>query len=381
MAKKIIGIVACVIGSVLSLSAQIGGTQTYSFLSLPNSARIAGMGGKVVSIIDNDLNLTYYNPALLRQEMGNHLTMNYTNYFTDINYGYASYALPSHRESKGYWAAGLYFIHYGTFTEADEVGTKLGEFTASEYTFTILYARPLSKQLNVGINIKPVMSYFERYASYGIAADLGISYANASKKVTSGLVLRNLGMQLTSYNEEVFNREKIPFEILAGITLKPQHAPFRLSFTFHQLQKPTLTYDSDLSNDTENNLDKGEEDELPAEFIYQPRGSSIAMFSEMFYTVQGFTKQYADPFFRHLNVTVEILPFPNFSLFLGYNHQRRKELSLASKPGLVGFSFGMGINIRKINISYGRANYHLAGGTNNFSIRTNLSNFQKTTAP
>ena len=45
--------------------AQIGGDNTYEFLNLVPSARISAMGGKMVPVRDNDLNLIFGNPALL----------------------------------------------------------------------------------------------------------------------------------------------------------------------------------------------------------------------------------------------------------------------------------------------------------------------------
>ena len=42
---------------------------------------------------------------------------------------------------------------------------------------------------------------------------------------------------------------------------------------------------------------------------------------------------------------------------------------------MVGFSWGFGIKISKFHFSYGRATYHLAGGSNHFSLSTNLSDF------
>jgi len=45
--------------------AQKGGESTYSFLGLANAARVAALGGEVVSIRDGDINMVFHNPALL----------------------------------------------------------------------------------------------------------------------------------------------------------------------------------------------------------------------------------------------------------------------------------------------------------------------------
>jgi len=60
---------------------------------------------------------------------------------------------------------------------------------------------------------------------------------------------------------------------------------------------------------------------------------------------------------------------------LGYNYKRRQEMKMNSWPGMVGFSFGFGFRIKKFHMAYGRSSYHLAGGSNHFSLTTNLSQF------
>ena len=45
--------------------AQIGGTNTFSFLDLPTAARSTALGGASTAIWDKDVNLGYANPALL----------------------------------------------------------------------------------------------------------------------------------------------------------------------------------------------------------------------------------------------------------------------------------------------------------------------------
>ena len=68
--------------------SQKGGESTYSFLGLTNAARVAALGGEVVSLLDDDINLVFHNPGLLTSGMHNHLNLNYVNYFAGVNYGY-----------------------------------------------------------------------------------------------------------------------------------------------------------------------------------------------------------------------------------------------------------------------------------------------------
>lgn len=75
-----------------SVYSQTGGNNTYEFLNLPISARITALGGNNISTKDNDLNLALINPALLTDTMNNNIALNYTGYFSDIKYGYVTYA-------------------------------------------------------------------------------------------------------------------------------------------------------------------------------------------------------------------------------------------------------------------------------------------------
>ena len=45
---------------------------------------------------------------------------------------------------------------------------------------------------------------------------------------------------------------------------------------------------------------------------------------------------------------------------------------ISTKSKLVGFSYGFGVNIKKIRIEYARSSYHLAGGSNHITIGMNI---------
>ncbi|MES2806377.1 MAG: penicillin-binding protein, partial [Bacteroidota bacterium] len=72
--------------------SQIGGKYTYQFLNLVTSPRQAALGGKVITIYDDDVNQAHFNPATINAEMDNHLALNYGSYFKEVTYGTASYA-------------------------------------------------------------------------------------------------------------------------------------------------------------------------------------------------------------------------------------------------------------------------------------------------
>ena len=330
----------------LLMVAQKGGESTYSFLGLTNAAKVAALGGELVSLMDDDINLIFHNPSLLTPQMHNHLNLNYVNYFAGVNYGYASYAY--HRDRIGNFAAGIHYVNYGTFERTDELGESLGTFRASEYAMNLFYSRAIIDTfLTAGINLKPLYSSLENYNSLGIALDAGITYHHPRTLTTVAVVVKNLGTQFTTYAGE---REKVPFELQAGITQGLAHAPFRFNITFQNLERWDLTYEE--PGQESNNI-LGEE--------VKQSGFDI----------------FGDKLMRHMVFGVEFLFGKNFHVDLGYNYKRRQEMKVNARPGMVGFSWGFGFKVSKFHIAFGRASYHLAGGTNHFSLTTNLSEFYR----
>jgi len=321
--------------------AQIGGERTYQFLDLANSARVAALGGVQVAINDHtDLNLPYSNPSSLNSGMSGHLLFNYIDYFADIHYGYASYARTF--EGIGNFAAGMHYIHYGTFTGTTETGELTGnEFKAAEYALNLIYSNHYGR-LRYGAILKPVYSVFESYASFGLATDLGISYLSKNGLTNAGLVVRNLGIQLSTYYQDG-NRERLPFDLQAGLSSKLAHAPVAIHVTAHHLNH------WDLANP--------EPDEKTADevIIYEPQ--------------ESFGKQ----IMRHLVLGIELLPSKNFTLRAGYNYQRRQELMLGERASTVGFSLGFGLHINRFRLDFATSRFHLAGSSNLISLAVNLN--------
>ncbi|HRW62932.1 MAG TPA: type IX secretion system protein PorQ, partial [Bacteroidales bacterium] len=343
----------CILLFVLFLSSlagvtQIGGTHTYDFLNLVHSARVASLGGNVVAINDNDINLTYHNPALLSNEMNQDLVLNYVNYFTDINYGYAAYA--SKIKDYGIFSGGINYINYGKFIAADEKGIVTGEFKAAEYAINLIYSRAIDSTFRLGVNVKPIISTLEKYTSFGIAADLGIIYNKPGSLFTAALVIKNLGTQLKTYTG---NREQLPFNIQLGISQKLKHAPLLFSITLDHLERWDLAYEKPETNES----------------LLDPVSGTESSESTL--------DKVADEFMRHVIIGIEFSPIKNFYVSGGYNYRRRQEMLIESKTSTIGFSWGFGIKISKFYLSYGRATYHLAGASDHFSIRTNLDSFRK----
>ena len=334
---------------VVSFS-QIGGSGVYDFLNLTNSARIASIGGKNISIYDDDLNFAHQNPALLNPDMHNRIVLNYINYFAGVNFGYAGYAVD--KGKLGTFSAGIHYVNYGKFIAADETGIITGEFKASDYAFNLIWSKEVYPNIRAGINLKPIYSHLEQYNSFGIAVDIGITYFNKEKEFATSVLLKNIGTQIKPYYSGHY--EPLPMDIQIGISKKLTHAPFRVSLTAHHLNKWNLLYEAPAKV-TQISFVNEEEESVIGENLYD----------------------ILDNTFRHLIPGVDLILLKSFYASLGYNHQRRQEMKLYDNAGFVGFSWGFGIKLKKFGVSYARASYHQVGGSNHFSVYFDLETFGK----
>jgi hypothetical protein len=298
-------------------SGQTGGDNVYEFLNLTHSGLVSSLGGVNVSLRSGDLNLSYHNPALLNSDMDKSLAINYVNYFAGINYGMTMYARTF--PGTGNFAAGITYLNYGSFKETDESGNITGTFSAAEYALSIIYSRDIDSLFSVGANLKPV-------------------YHSRNNLFSAGLVIKNAGLQITTYAGEA--HEKLPFEIQAGVSQRLAHAPFRFSLTLRHLERFDLTHKYESTSIT--GVSTG---------IESPKSSD-----------------FFENVLRHMVIGIELIPHKNFYISAGYNYQRRRELQIDSKVSTVGFSWGFGINTSILSIGFGRATFHLAGASNNVSL-------------
>ena len=337
---------------LLSASAQLGGQTSFNVLDIPSSARIAALGGNNIAVQDADLNLGFFNPALLNKEMERQVALSYLRWFNkaDINIGYVGYA--HHFDSCKTTVSGTFqFVDYGEFRRTDDTGADLGSFSAGEYAVQLGAARPIDSLFSVGVNAKMLFSQLEEYTSTAVAMDVGGVYHRPNGLLTIAAVLRNIGYQTSTFTEQ---REKMPFQVQIGTTYKFRHAPFRLGLMLENLQKWDLTYEDPNEQVT-----------------IDPTTGEVVTERVTF----------MDKALLHVVANAEILLGKNMHLRIGYNYRRRQELKIEEKPGLAGLSFGAGIRVAKIHVSYGYAQYNLAGASNSFTVAVRLNDFHKQPAP
>ena len=340
MFKKII----CTAFILINLGSygQIGGKSVYQFLNLVTSPRQAALGGKVITIYDEDVNQVHFNPATINAEMDNHLAVNYGSYFGEVTYGTAAYAYTYDRHLQTFHA-GVNYINYGKFDGYDENGQKTATFTGSEMALSFGYALNIpNSDIYVGANAKLISSTLESYNSYGAALDLGALFIDTRNDVNWALVIRNVGIQITPYDQ---TREKLPLEVLVGVSQLMQNVPIRWHLTLENMQQWNIAFSN--PNRAQGSLDGGSSPE------------KISVFNNAL---------------RHIVVGAELFPDKGFNIRLGYNFRRAEELRILEQRNFSGISVGIGLKMGNIKFNYSYSRYTLAANTSLFGLTIDFSN-------
>ena len=319
---------------------QVGGRAIYQFLDLGTSPRQAALGGKLITIYDSDVNQALFNPATINEKMDNHLSLNYGSLFGEVTYGTASYAYTFDRRTQTFHA-GVNYVNYGSFEGFDENGIETASFTGSEIALSAGYAFNIPySDVYVGANAKLISSTLESYNSFGGAIDLGAIYVDDYNDINIALAIRNIGMQFTTYAGE---KERLPLEIIAGISQQLENVPLRWHLTLENLQQ----WDVSFSNPAraQGNIDGGSTPEKV-----------------------GFVNNAL----RHVIVGAELFPEKAFNVRMGYNFRRGQELSIQERRTFSGISLGFGLRFNKIKFDYSYSRYTLAANTSLFGLTINF---------
>ena len=328
---------------LLTVAQPLGGQRIFSFLDLPTHARVAALGGQVATATRPAGSYHLNNPALADSLPDNQLSISLMPYLTAAKYYTLQYGLPigpKTADRHSHWAAGLQYLSYGQFTMTDPAGNTTGTFSANDYALSLTHAHT-EGNFTLGATIKAVGSSIDTYSAFGLLADLGGIWRHPKKELTFGLVAKNVGYLFKNYGSL---DATLPFDLQAGMTIKPEHAPLRLTLTAHHLQRFDISY-----NDPNLNI------------RYDLSGNPILQ-----------TTSTTEKIARHLSAGVELLIHRNVNLLVGYNHQKHQEGKLATGGGGAGISFGASVQARGFQLTYARFSSVPTAGTSQLSLRIDL---------
>nr|WKN35151.1 type IX secretion system protein PorQ [Tunicatimonas sp. TK19036] len=326
--------VGCVLsGFPLMSYAQVGGQQVFEFLNISPNAQITALGRQQVALgYDSarvqEVTQFMFNPALNQAGMHQQVSLHYTPYYADITQ--VSFGYSHHRESVGTMGIAMQYFDYGTLEGLDATGLPSGDFSAQSYAVALNYSHEM-RPFRLGGNLKWVNSQIAGYAATGLLFDIAGVFRHPTEDITLALVFSNIGFLLR--DELSVGVRELPSDVKIGVSIKPQHLPFRFHMTAYRLLKDYEVWE-------------GQED------------NKVGVGTQIL---------------RHLSFGGEFLLSPNFQLRLGYNHLTRSTLQLQQTAGGAGFSYGLMFRTARFRLDVSRAALHAAGAYNQFSLSLDLN--------
>jgi hypothetical protein len=318
----------------------LGGRAGYSFLKLSPSPQLSALGGVAAAPQTSDVNMAYYQPALLTPAMHQHLGASINLLYGGVKNMFVTYSRHAPKLNTSF-AASVQFTNYGNTPQTDDAGNTTGSFNPADFVVQLTAARQYQQRWRYGASLKFISSNYGPYRSLAVAIDAGVTYTDTAHLLQAGLLIKHAGAALTAYTGS--RKDDLPLDIQIGISKKLAKAPVQFSATLHHLHQFDIRYaDTLFEAEVSGDVKKGR-----------------------------FT---ADKLFRHFVLAAQIYPSKQTELTLAYNVLRRKELSLFNiGSGLTGFSFGGGVLFKTLQVRYARAYYQNTRAYNQLGLTVNLT--------
>ena len=317
------------------LSQTTGGRAAYNFLRLPSSSFLAAAGGVNTSYAFGDVSVTANNPSLLQSSLSEQLHVGFHSFIA----GTKAYALTGayHLQSAETTIGGhIQFIDHGSLPVTDAAGNVSGNFRPVDFVVQASAAKRYLQKWHYGLTLKYIHSSYGQYRSSAMAADVGVLFNDSASHLSASVLLKNMGVQVTSYSGEA---EDLPFDLQAGLTKRLRDAPFAFSVTAQKLHRFDNIYNDPVFNGDNGFSDPSAINKILTHFIL---------------ATHVFLGQ-------HIEATI------------GYNFLQRQELKVGAEGNeLTGFSAGLRLSFRKLQVHYGRTAYQRGVASNQVGITVHL---------
>jgi hypothetical protein len=329
--------------------AQTGGKYPYKYLDFAIPARLAGLGGGLIAVHDNDPSMIMYNPSTIAPRFSSSLMVNAADYFTHTPFASAMYSNTFNKV--GSFAAEIRYVGYGTFEGTDEMGYDMGSFSCNDVGFTLGWGRPLDSCFSIGANLKLMYTSYESYSSFGLAVDVAGSYYNEKNNIALALLVKNIGGELKPFTPG--KHQLAPFDIQFAFSQRLKFIPVRYHISLHSLYRWKMAY-------------VGLDDPMLEVDAITGKAKYPSKFN------QG-----VNNFFSHFTFGLEVIPVKYLSLFLSYNHNQNREMRIIQKKSFAGFAYGFQISIKSIQFGFSRAHYAVGGNPMFFTLSLNINELSK----
>ncbi|MCF0244804.1 MAG: type IX secretion system protein PorQ [Bacteroidaceae bacterium] len=300
-----------------SIMAQESQT-AFNFLRVPVSAHATALGGENITTIEDDPGFVFNNPALLSSVSDKTIGLNFMTYMQGAIIGGASFTKVVNEKAS--WGLMAQYVNYGKMKQTTADNTIIGDFSANDVALEGVFSYTLTEKLVGGITAKYIASFIGPYNSMAVGVDLGLNYYNPKYDLSLSAVAKNLGGQLTAY-ENTYNR--MPMDVQIGVSKGFSKIPFRLNAT-----------------------------------------------------MVGLT-DWSYSFINHFVVGVDILIGKSIYVSGGYNFRRAYEMKVMSSDNTssshaAGLSLGAGLLLDRFKVNVAWSKYHVSSNALALNLSFNL---------
>ncbi len=211
------------------------GTVSGEFLKLPVNARVTAIGNAQVALAEGASSIAY-NPAGILSVSTAAFGGTYNKWIADITHSFFGVAV--NLQEWGTVGAGVMFLttdDMAVTTPQFPEGT--GElFKASDFAYTLTYARQISEDFGLGLSAKYIKSYLynSEIKASSIAFDIGSLYDIPALRTRLGISINNLGKDLKYINEQY----SIPSALRFGARITAYEEENHLVYIALQIARP-----------------------------------------------------------------------------------------------------------------------------------------------
>lgn len=309
------------------------GTTAAKFLSIGIGPRANAMGGAYSSVA-NDVSSMYWNPSGIANLNEVQTIFTYTNMFADLNVNYLGIAIPA--GDIGTFGFNVTAFNVGEMDVTTELlpeGT--GErFNAASYAFGFSYARFITQDFTIGVNIKYIREDIFNSSAQGFGIDIGTIFNTPFYGVKFASSITNYGSKMKIEGEDLLIRhDSDPQRAGNNETLDAYYKtdefelPLRLQiglsrdFEFLNNQRFTIAIDAIHPNDNNQWVNAGGE---------------LSLFDNLFSLRAGYKGLFLKDNQEGLTLGVGIkYSFELFRISVDYSYQKYKYLDNIHSFGII----------------------------------------------
>ena len=196
---------------LLEAAGAEAGTAGVRFLQIGVGARACGMGEAFCAVAD-DASAVYWNPAGIGFIERKGIIFTHAEWLEGTTHGSILGVDPL--SNIGTLGAAITYLGYGDIESTDEIGNRLGPYSACDLALVLAFSRRIATDLSVGVKAKVIRSRIEDEGGHALAGGVGVLYKMPTHGLRVGLLFENFGTGLRFLDQTT----SLPMTLRSGIS-------------------------------------------------------------------------------------------------------------------------------------------------------------------